>query len=200
MKAIDRYINSESGSTSVLIVILMIVLMAFGMAALTTSYASYKMATRNSAFGDEYNQMENQAVQVEYDILQIIENISLQIKTDSEVLDKNTYNEYMSVYGSTAILDYLRTTEVELVGAAFEQDEIGTIIDSKMRIGTMRYTISMEGVRPKNLTVKLNVFAPPLLGYTSYKEFIEVVEWFEWQESPMNDMEIEFDDLFDEGN
>lgn len=199
-KCINMYIRSESGSTSVLIVILMIVLMAFGMAALTTSYASYKMATRNSAFGDEYNQMENSAVQVEYDVLRIIENMSLQIRTDSKVLDKNTYNEYMSVYGSTAILNYLRNTEANLFDAAYEQDEIGTIVDSKMRIGTLRYTISVDGTHPKNLTVKLNIFAPPLLGYTSFKEYIEVVEWYEWQESVLSETEIEFDDLFDEGN
>lgn len=200
MKLDNKCIKDNSGSTSVLIVILMLVLMAFGMAALTTSYASYKMSLRNSEFGNAYNQMEYNAVKVEYEILSMVETISTQIKKDSKSLDKNTYNAYMSTNGSTAILNYLRNTDTKLVNAAYEQDDINVTVDGKKRIGTLRYTISVDDTHPINLTVKLNIYAPPLLGYDSYKEFIEVVEWYEWQESTMQIEENQFDDLFDESN
>lgn len=200
MNRLRRNIRQEEGSTSVLIVIMMIVLMAFGMAALTTSYASYRMAIKSSTFSDEYNLLDSNATQVEYDICLLIENLSDQIKKESTTLDKRVYNDYMNSAGSALILDYLRESQSFLVNAAYEQDEISSYAAQKGRIGTLRYTISIDGDKPKNLTVKLNLFAPPLLGYNSYKEFVEVVEWYEWQESISNEGEIFFDDLFDENN
>jgi len=194
------HIKNEHGSTSVLIVVMMIVLMAFGMAALTTSYASYRMAMKNSMFGDEYNQLDSMATQVEYDILVLMETLSLQIRQQSATLDKKEYHDFMNKKGSEAILSYVQRGQNILVDAAYEQDDINSDASNLGSIGTLRYTISLEGEQPKNLTVKLNIFAPPLLGYTSYKDFIEVVEWYEWQDGIEGSGEIFFDDLFEEGD
>jgi len=194
------HIKNEQGSTSVLIVVMMIVLMAFGMAALTTSYASYRMALKNSTFGDEYNQLDSKATQVEYDILIMMETLSLQIRQQSATLDKKDYHDFMNKKGSEAILAYVQRSQNSLVDAAYEQDDINSDTSNQGQIGTLRYTISLDGEQPKNLTVKLNILAPPLLGYTSYKDFIEVVEWYEWQEGVEGSGEIFFDDLFEEGD
>lgn len=53
----------DSGATSILVIIFMIVLLVFGMAALTTSLASYKLANKNVDYIYGYYQVEGLANQ-----------------------------------------------------------------------------------------------------------------------------------------
>ena len=48
MQAVKNHLRDNRGATSVLIMIMMIILMAFGIAALTTSVASRKLAQKNA--------------------------------------------------------------------------------------------------------------------------------------------------------
>lgn len=56
-------LKNDSGATSILVIIFMIVLLVFGMAALTTSLASYKLANKNVSSIQGYYQVEGLANQ-----------------------------------------------------------------------------------------------------------------------------------------
>lgn len=61
MKNIKTLLKSNRGATSVLIMVMMIILMVFGLAALTTSAVSKKLAQKNATWLKEYYQLRGQA-------------------------------------------------------------------------------------------------------------------------------------------
>lgn len=56
-----RALNNNRGATSVLIMVMMIILMIFGLAALTTSVASKKLAEKNAGWMKEYYALQGEA-------------------------------------------------------------------------------------------------------------------------------------------
>ena len=61
MRLFEKYMKNNRGATSVLIMIMMIILMIFGLAALTTSAASRKLAQKNAGWLKEYYQLHGEA-------------------------------------------------------------------------------------------------------------------------------------------
>ncbi len=61
MQAVKNHLRDNRGATSVLIMIMMIILMAFGIAALTTSVASRKLAQKNANWLAEYYALQGEA-------------------------------------------------------------------------------------------------------------------------------------------
>lgn len=61
MKAVQHLRRENKGATSVLIMIMMIILMVFGLAALTTSAASKKLAEKNAQWISEFYLLQGKA-------------------------------------------------------------------------------------------------------------------------------------------
>lgn len=61
MKHIRMLLKSNRGATSVLIMVMMIILMVFGLAALTTSAVSKKLAQKNANWLEEYYLLQGKA-------------------------------------------------------------------------------------------------------------------------------------------
>ncbi|RRD96073.1 hypothetical protein EII17_00770 [Clostridiales bacterium COT073_COT-073] len=62
MRLFEKYLKNNRGATSVLIMIMMIILMIFGLAALTTSVASKKLAQKNASWLKEYYALNGEAI------------------------------------------------------------------------------------------------------------------------------------------
>lgn len=61
MQTVKNHLQNNRGATSVLIMIMMIILMVFGVAALTTSAASRKLARKNAMWLTEYYGLQGRA-------------------------------------------------------------------------------------------------------------------------------------------
>lgn len=61
MKDYKQVLQENCGATSVLIMVMMIILMVLGMAALTTSAASKKLANKNASWLSEYYALQGKA-------------------------------------------------------------------------------------------------------------------------------------------
>ncbi len=61
MQTVKNHLQNNRGATSVLIMIMMIILMVFGVAALTTSVASRKLAQKNAGWLAEYYALQGEA-------------------------------------------------------------------------------------------------------------------------------------------
>lgn len=88
--------DNQKGATSIFVMIFMVILLVFGLAALTTSLASLKLADKNHSWSKEYYQLEANA---EKEIAQID-----QILFDAEVSARNYITEGQYLKTSDTIL------------------------------------------------------------------------------------------------
>ncbi len=195
-----RYIKNEQGSTSVLIILLMIVLMAFGVAALTTAHAGYRLAHRNSEFTVDYYEVEGDAVQIQYDIYQILMNVKYDIEENETVFDYDTYTEMYHEKTEEAINQYIIETE-KILQPAFEKDGFAGLVDEPTRIGTFHYTIKAKENNAKNISVVMDLYMSDSDKYSIMEDVIKVISWYEWQEGVGEiEEELFFEDPFEDAD
>lgn len=198
---IKNYLKQDSGSTSVLIVIMMIVLMAFGMAALTTSYAGFKLAQKNVEFNKEFYEIEGQASRIKFDMVQILSLVNQELQDNPNIFDVDTYYELFTQSANEKIIKYLNEHSDVLLEPAFEFDEFDPLMESgeDVRIGTLYYTVTSSDENPKHISVKLDIYVPTIEETLVLDQVIHTLSWYEWQDGigeVTND--IFFEDPFEE--
>lgn len=200
----NKCLSNQKGSTSVLIIILMIVLMAFGMAALTTSYAGYRLASKNVEFNRKSYELEASALQTKYDILKLIVTTSEDMKQEKEDnSNSEIYYEMLFDELNIRLIDYIESHQDQISESAYERDEFSQQIkgSGKIRLGTFKYTVSSQDEEAKHLSVKLDLFEPTSEEVPSLDTLVTTLEWYEWQEGigEVNE-DIFFDDPFEEND
>ena len=170
-----KLLSNEQGSTSVLIIVLMIVLMAFGVAALTTAHAGLRLTERNAGFTRDDYALEAKANTVKYDLLTLISDArdeALQATGG----DENSY--YVEVYH--LLLDEIYLFAGESTGlemAAFEEDLfLGDLIGGE-RIGTFHYHAVSDLKEDKLYLVELDVFLPDYEGTMKSDDILVTKRW-----------------------
>lgn len=87
MRLYEKYFGNNRGATSVLIMIMMIILMIFGLAALTTSAASRKLAQKNAGWLKEYYALQGEA---EIAYARLVETLDLPaVGLDADQIEKS---------------------------------------------------------------------------------------------------------------
>jgi hypothetical protein len=200
-------LKDNHGSTSVLIVILMIVLMAFGMAALTTSYAGFRLAQKNVEFNQQFYMLEGKATSIKFDVANMITEKRQGLLQELKIENETNINEEVDYYNSLAIavedelLEYLKANQDVLIQSSFQRDsyDSSSQLNQSVRLGTLNYTVSIEPVTSKQLVAKLDLYAPPKSENLSLDDLIVTYEWYEWQEGigEVSDS-IFFEDPFEE--
>lgn len=170
-----RVLKNEQGSTSVLIIILMIVLMAFGVAALTTAHAGLRLTERNSVFVQDDYALEVAAVQVKYDLLTLMdENREMALY----LRDGSIEDFYVELYEATidSIMEYAVEHEgFQMVG--YEWDIFVSELTGGTRIGTFHYQIASEEKEDKFYIVELDIHLPDYEGELSASEILVPARW-----------------------
>jgi len=198
---IKDYIKQNSGSTSVLIVIMMIVLMAFGMAALTTSYAGLRLAEKDVEFNKEFYEMEGEASKVKFDMIQILSQVNQELQDDPTIFDIDTYYEMFTERADEKIMNYLEVNSNKLFEPAFEFDGFDPFSGNieEVRIGTLYYTVATKDDNPKYMSVKLDIYIPTMEAPIVLKQVIHTLSWYEWQDGIGEvNSDIFFEDPFEE--
>lgn len=190
-----RLIKDERGSTSVLIVVMMIVLLAFGMAALTTSLASYKLSQKNAQFGIAYYELEEEATRIRFELLSLVEEEMKEVGYDSEHTSDIELRKAAAQGIYDGILDYASQHEGMVVEVGF--DDLGDFEDlSVHEVAKITYQISIQELGNRKLDIKLSLALPKVEAFTPASEMVLVEKWSQWQEGMGEIEETFFEDPF----
>lgn len=163
-------LKNSRGSTSVLIIVMMIALIAFGMAALTTAAAGLKLSRNSADFHKDFYALEGEAHAMAFDLLAMAHETA----------------EAGGPFGSGMAA---RLAGSGKEGSAFNLLEIR---EDAVLVG---WQVSELSNRPKVLHAKVLV-QQPRPGAT-LRDILHVVDWYETQEGigEIRDT-IEFEDPF----
>ncbi len=170
-------IKNNSGATSVFVIMLMVVLTAFGIAALTTSNAGLKLSRKTSQWFKEYYLLEGEAERV----LALVDESLIIAKQDAEsVKDAKTFSENYNLIAYKELLElskHIKNMEI------------------KNNPLTVIYTVTEDKKEyPKNITVVLKIPEIDNKTKNSRLKNYEIYQWKEWQEKFEFDNSIEFED------
>jgi len=189
--------KNQQGSTSVLMIVLMIVLTAFGLAALTTAYAGFRLSQRSNEYTKEYYILEGQAVKVEYDIYQIMLDSYESTAYPKEGVLGQGFDMFHSQV-ELAMNNYVLEAG-QLIDVYFEKDFPEFDSDGNSRVGTLHYTVTSGGENPRNISVGLDLMVPKDLDDFALEQLLLVDYWYQWQEGVGQvNKDIFFDDPFDD--
>ena len=180
---------------------MMIVLMAFGMAALTTSYAGFKLAENNVEFNKEYYNIEGEATKVKFDMIEMLSQVDQELQNNPNIFDEDTYYELYMQSADDKITNYLDQNSGSLLQSAFEIDRYDPFSENmdEVRLGTLYYTVASKEDNPKKISVKLDIYVPRIEETIIQDQVIHTLSWYEWQDGigEVNN-DILFEDPFEE--
>jgi hypothetical protein len=127
-----KVLKNQRGSTSVLVIILMVVLIVFGLAIFTTSLSSVRLANKKTQWTQSYYALEKESAhalasidQLTKDIYQSIEDKALLVSSIESLLSINTgelviTNQYTDKYDfevnfNIDSIDNLKSKHIEVV-------------------------------------------------------------------------------------
>lgn len=169
-------IKNNSGATSVLVIMLMVVLILFGLAALTTSYAGLKLSRKTSEWLKEYYLLEGEAERI---VALVDERISNAKKETEAIKDIDALNESFNTKAYKKLLDL----SMEIPNIKINNNPL-----------TVTYTVTEKNKEhPKNITVVLSVKQIDNSITIENQANYEIYQWKEWQEQFEFDNEIEFE-------
>lgn len=214
-----EYLRKNSGATSIFVILMMVVLFVFGLAALTTSLAALKLSQKNAVWSDEYYVVEAQAEKTLAEIDRLLfqaEKVSRTYFIDKNFASESTTspipNDYIEkrmqmIYWFEALR--LLSTDAQRLGITIESQGIDEML-SIDNVDSVRMWVSYTVVEakqdyPKNITVVLNMAAPGYnIGYAqgSYNatrdtlqlKRYQILQWQEWQNQFVYDNAIDFED------
>lgn len=185
-----KILKSDRGSTSILVVIFMIVLMIFGLSILTTAISNTKLAEKKREWLTNYYKLEEE-VAFELKDIDIIIN---DIKRDS----LENYNTDSNLKRSDFFYESL-LQELPMLGYDIYVSEIDT-----EKVLMVNFDLKEDsGVIPKHIFVELKIIIPEnelsegdFIGLTNY----EIKTHKEWQEPFEYKESIKFEDPFENPN
>ncbi len=209
--------KNEKGASSVLVIIMMVVLLVFGLAVLTTSLSNVRLSDRKKAWLEDYYTLEAdvETTIANYDgLLKEAEFMAL------AYIDTNDYEEDYMIDGplegplrqqvfAIAYHDYV----VEFISNAIAGDENATfyVMDIDMDdilsgelIKPMELTFDVAsklGDYPKHIQVSMAINGANPLNINEDMSLINrysLVRYKQWQDAFEYDDSIDFDDPFDE--
>lgn len=216
MMKIFNHLKNEKGSSSILVIILMVVLMVFGLAVLTTSLSNMRLSQKKHAWLNDYYLTEAKA---ETSIATIDH---LLLSTEAEALAYITEELYMDDYmidmplmGDEktrmlgliyhdmmieALLEHIDgDSSASLIVNDYDVDAIISGID--VIKSELTYDISLEGeAYPKHITITLEFLShsPDTTTDNQLTTRYNIANYFEWQEPFEYEEGVEFDDPFEE--
>lgn len=170
-----RTMKNQQGSTSVLIILLMIVLMAFGVAALTTAYAGLRLTQRNSVFVQDDYELEGKAVAIQYDLLTLLDEHRLETLNAVGAEDPMFYDYLYSEILNDIYTYAEKSSQLEMVG--FEEDLFLSNLSGGERIGTFHYQVASDVKEDKLFKVELDVHLPDADGNLGLGDLLVVNRW-----------------------
>lgn len=173
--SIIEQLKKENGATSIFVIILMVVLIVFGLAALTTSLASLKLSNKNTIWVKEYYLLEGEAESY----LAMIDSTLKTAAKEAVVESNGNLNEYINLY-------YNKTWSM-LDELSRYTSEIKVFRDSNRVTFTVRED---KEAFPKNISVVLQIIEPS----TEDNQYYKILQWKEWQNQFEYDQDINFED------
>ena len=191
----NQVIKDQRGSTSVLIVVMMIVLLAFGMAALTTSLASYKLSQKNTEFSIRYYLLEEEATRIRYELIALIDDGMRMVGYEPTEKQVGIIRKEAAMMIYEDLLEYASLHEGMSIEKGFDRFE--EFEDSnKSEIAKISYHVVLEEEQGKNLDIKLSLALPEGTKTILAEQIVQVENWSQWQEGMGEIEETLFDDPF----
>ena len=191
----NQVIKDQRGSTSVLIVVMMIVLLAFGMAALTTSLASYKLSQKNAEFSIRYYLLEEEATRIRYELIALIDDGMRMVGYEPTEKQVGIIRKEAAMMIYEDLLEYASLHEGMSIEKGFDRFE--EFEDSnKSEIAKISYHVVLEEEQGKNLDIKLSLALPEGTKTILAEQIVQVENWSQWQEGMGEIEETLFDDPF----
>lgn len=210
------HFKDETGSSSILVIILMVVLMVFGLAVLTTSLSNLRLAEKKRDWLQDYYNVE---AEVEYE-LALIDGLLKQVEVEAlvymdtkqyvddymidDMLDEEmTANLYKIVYLDTAtevLLEHIAgDTSASLTVNDVDIDEIFEGKDLNPSLLTFDKTLA-NAEYPKHITVTLEIQAPNSSNISldgSMLQHFSIHRYTQWQDPFEYEDGLDFDDPFE---
>lgn len=213
-----QHLNSEKGASSILVIIMMVVLLVFGLAVLTTSLSNVRLGDRKKAWLYDYYQLEGEGAKE----IAAFDQLLLEAEAEAKIyLTTNNYQEdymldgplegplkqqvFSLVYNDlmteklkSAILSredavlYMREVDLDYVlsGGSISESQLDFTIGlpNSNYDKHLRITIQLEPANSDNLTEDFS-----LLNRYTITRHVQQQEPFQYDES------IDFGDPFEEG-
>ncbi|MBN2221419.1 MAG: hypothetical protein JW708_04370, partial [Vallitaleaceae bacterium] len=175
--------------------VMMIVLLAFGMAALTTSLASYKLSQKNAEFSVRYYVLEEEATRIRYELIRLIDEGMKQVGYEPTEKQEGIIRKEAAMKIYEDLLEYASLHEGMSVEKGFEHFE--EFEDrNKSEIAKISYRVVLEEDLGRNLDIKLSLALPEETKTILAEQIVQVENWSQWQEGMGEIEETLFDDPF----
>lgn len=172
------HIKQEEGATSIFVIILMVVLIVFGLAALTTSLASLKLSNKNTLWIKEYYALEGEAER----LLSVIDDALIDATDKAKSTSDGNREQYLDIYNE------------KVWSSLFELSETYPEIQIFTEQNYVTYTVKeKKDAYPKNITVVLNILEPPTDNPEKNHQRFAILQWKEWQNQFEYDQDIDFE-------
>lgn len=214
-----RYlIKNEDGSSSILVIILMVVLMVFGLAVLTTSLSNLRLSEKKRSWLADYYKVEGLAekeIALIDHLLSESEDKALKVMEDGSYVDDYMLDgpvsgsQWESIYAvvyhdimTETILDYIAgNQESSLAIGNYDIDAI--LSGNAIPVSRLDFDTAIQGeAYPKHISVTLALHNPTTTGLDGDNRLMKRfgIERFEQWQAPFEyDEGIDFDDPFSEG-
>jgi hypothetical protein len=178
MAFIKLHIRKEEGATSIFVITLMVVLIVFGLAALTTSLASLKLSNKNTLWIKEYYALEGEAER----LLSIIDGTLIGVADEAKSASNENKDQYVDIYYEKVWSNLFKLSE------AFPEIHI---LKEKNQV---TYTVKeKKDAYPKNITVVLDILEPSTNNTETNHQRFAILQWKEWQNQFEYDQDIDFE-------
>lgn len=186
-----QLLKKEQGATSIFVMILMVVLIVFGLAALTTSLASLKLSNKNSLWTKEYYLLESKAEEYVAKIDQRLikaEKVARDVATAKDQFNNEYYNNVLTNIQKLA--EEVNDIEVYIEDAHFEE----WIAEGSKSINLSFIVKESKEAYPKNITVDMEILLPDYDVLTNMNQSrFKINRWQEWQNAFEYDQDINFE-------
>lgn len=154
------FLQSQKGSSTVLIALLMIVLVVFGLLSLTTTASELKLAKRNAESHKDYYALDSEGAK-------FVHHVRLLVEKALEEADRN-YEEAFYLSMENLLEKELPHVRRETL---FEEDNRSIRLYKSFALENSGYT--------KYLSITLDITEP---GQLSSDDSLTILEWRLWQE------------------
>ena len=206
-----KQINNDRGSSSILVIILMVVLMIFGISILTTSLSNMRLSEKKKSWISEYYQLEalseERIARIDSMLIKANNNARQNMHSSSNDLtkvlsDKNNQNELFMQYYCEELLTILdssiKDNHFKLIDSSLLTDNNKATIKTTPLL--LEFDVEMKDVEvPKYITVIIRILPPETNNLTDNYEIInryEIESYYEWQEPFEYSEGIRFQDPF----
>lgn len=176
----NKYLKNESGAASVLVVVMMLVLVVFGLAMITTSLAQYRLSQNHEKFIDDHYDLESMVQEKIYTIDQLLYDAEVSTVTyfsDMNIADEAYEGPVMNHFDYNDEFIYTYETDSErtdYINEIFQMVYEETFTDNLYALADSDETVSVEYVETDDMTGKTLVRISIASEGATYQKYLNV--------------------------